>query len=573
MPNFTASYSYPGLSNIFDVAVDSSVGIEPVSARVSCVNPSAQNPSADGTLVIGDGTTTVNLTGCAVVRSEYSPDGSYVSFTLHDRRRKWKEGHIDGAYNTRPNGDESTIENEKTPQQLAELLLDAMGETGYDASALPSDPRPEVEWKADTPARELAALCDLLGFVIGSDSNDNVVLAAAGSGAAPSINSNFLDSATTSYNQEPPPELLRMACGPTQYQMEFTLEPVGIEHTGEIKLIHELSYAPNPANTKHGGFGDQGDYFLDITSSNNGPNGEIIKDSDLAQQSVFKYYRIKELVGGTGPNNLNPHGWSTHFPSNDITSIKAFLPIYNKLNEFTTFAGSKVQKSAYCYGAFEDHRADFGLHVISDKVPWGFSVDGKKGLVIFSERVYQQQGSRSANDVQVDGGAGLNPGDRFAANINIICLCEIDHPILNSKFYYALSRPTGVSGGPPVVTNIRDEVKLRYNHFGQTSNKTAVDVELNYYLDQMADQYVQLPGRVEVYDGFHGVEKNGLVQSVSWSGGSNKPMQTRIGYNQQANPYRPDFKTSQREQARSRAQKDRINKAEKKAKEAESSNG
>ena len=97
-------------------------------------------------------------------RLSATESGQIWQLPVKDRRWAWQFGYIHGSYNRpRPNG---SLIREKTPQELAGLLLDAMGETGYDVSRLPNQTRPEKVWEGALPAAELDALCASLGCIV-----------------------------------------------------------------------------------------------------------------------------------------------------------------------------------------------------------------------------------------------------------------------------------------------------------------------------------------------------------------------------------------------------------------------
>lgn len=167
---------------------------------------------------------------------------------IADRRWKWQFGEISGVYNKRrPNG---RIDNatEKSPRELIELLLAAMGEFAYGfldiTPKLQNNVRPYVEWQADNPAEMLARLCDSLGLrvVLGLDNRAHIC--KLGDGA--SLPKTRIMSGGYSFDPPETPDSLKLVCGPTQFQARIELEAVGLEIDGTVKLLKDLSY--NPAN-------------------------------------------------------------------------------------------------------------------------------------------------------------------------------------------------------------------------------------------------------------------------------------------------------------------------------------
>ena len=77
-------------------------------------------------------------------------DGLVWQVSLLDRRWKWAFGQVWGEFNIRDDGELLVSAFERTPQELAEYLLIAAGESLYDVSQLPNDTRPHVEWVGAT---------------------------------------------------------------------------------------------------------------------------------------------------------------------------------------------------------------------------------------------------------------------------------------------------------------------------------------------------------------------------------------------------------------------------------------
>ena len=212
-----------------------------------------------------------------------SQGGYVIGLSIVDRRWKWAFGAISGRYNLRCADESIDPENRaRRPQELARLLLDGMGETGYDVSLLPNDARPLIEWISAVPAQALADLCDGLGcrVVLGIDNRVRIVRAGLGA---------FLPEGgrvTEGIGIDPPerPDALAVVCGPTRYQAKWELEAVGLDTDGAIKPIDELSYKPSA--------GWENEYpglFSGV---------EGTRSRRRRVESVYRWYRIKKEAGG-----------------------------------------------------------------------------------------------------------------------------------------------------------------------------------------------------------------------------------------------------------------------------------
>ena len=175
---------------------------------------------AGGTLAFEFGSTKFEFPDCRIIAGSATMgnEGESVTLTIQDRRWKWVNQHISGWYNKRsPDGQISKepIDFEKTPQELAKLLLDEMKEGGYDVSKLPNDDRPEVNWDYANPAQELANLAEMYGCRVVLGLDNKVRLCVLGDG--PPIPANGRE-VTDSIGVDPPerPDSIKFVASPTR---------------------------------------------------------------------------------------------------------------------------------------------------------------------------------------------------------------------------------------------------------------------------------------------------------------------------------------------------------------------
>jgi hypothetical protein len=162
-----------------------------------------------------------------------------------DHRWRWAGGQITGEYNKRlPDGTvDPDTENKKTPQQLATLLLTAMGEIGFNVGGLPNGVFPYVKWEATNPARALAALCERCACEITGGERASVVIWPRGVGFdLPASN----DAVTPRWRMPlvDKPARLVAICGETVFQSQLVLLPIGQETDGELRDINDVSFKP-----------------------------------------------------------------------------------------------------------------------------------------------------------------------------------------------------------------------------------------------------------------------------------------------------------------------------------------
>ena len=162
--------TFAGIANIVGGEMTFCRGVQPSCAVLRSV-PSATNlDRKEGTLVFSYGTSVVTFPDAAVVtvgeRTWYGRDGWRFDIKVADRRWKWRYHRINGCYNRR--AADGTIHQfgKKSANELVKILLDSMGETAYDVTAVSSSVYPPCLWNRSRSALELQWICDLLGLIV-----------------------------------------------------------------------------------------------------------------------------------------------------------------------------------------------------------------------------------------------------------------------------------------------------------------------------------------------------------------------------------------------------------------------
>jgi len=239
-----------------------------------------------GTLTITDGTSTVNVTGCRVVRRVLSSSGRgrHWELTIEDSRWRWSENHapVWGQFNVQ---NTAGIEywSKKNAFDIGTMLFDALGETGYDCSALSTDDYPEFNWSAEPAAGALEQLASLYGLTVVPMFNGRFRLLPIGVGSMPPNDDRAMDF----QNADEPktiPDALVFEGGPTRWQQELILEPVGFESfqfQNVVKPIDQLSYTPATGWSKE----DPKTF-----------NGVSAEKRELAKACIWRMYRVKTPI-------------------------------------------------------------------------------------------------------------------------------------------------------------------------------------------------------------------------------------------------------------------------------------
>lgn len=423
------------------------------------------------------------------VRARAGQMGTTFELTILDRRWMWGQnlGQISGQYNTRI-GPMFAPLREKNPRELATLCLDAMGETGFDVSALPINDRPQVDWEIVNPAKALEEICSLYGCAVTLRMNNTVQVVQLGFGAAMPVG--FIES-TESIEGARVPSKLAVVTAPTEWEIDLELEPVGKDFEwGGYKPIDELAYTPA-----------EGWYAPEVEET----EFDIIEDDEqreLAVEHVHRSYRIKL------PDVVNIPLEAAETQPTDLEQI---LPISPRL------AGSTLP--AVVHGRWQRDPADPGSEtreddpVVGEDIPVGsryeasFSIDEDEGVVQFREPVLGrgENGEKIAPKLLLR--CGINLYDTEARRVQRGKV-EIDvDPTSPAGVAYELREDL-----VPVYTFRKDGETLTW-----TDNAQDITDQAGFYLAQRLRNYQTFPSAQATYAGFVPIAADGAIRQVSYS--------------------------------------------------------
>ena len=260
------SATWPGVLGVESCTGTVSHGITP-GVFVMTTYPQLALPQAFGDLSFADGFRVALFRGCKLdaISGHAAADGQTYTLTILDRRWRWRYGSISGRYNQLDGRGKLVPWTIRSPRELAELCLKAMGETNYEIH-LPegltgktneklerilelgenfpqSLANPPTVWDVTPPAEALARLADLYGCrVIFQPFADRVVIAPLGEGGP--LPDGPCEAIAPSLDSPETPSAVGVAGAPVRIQMRLLLEPVGREWDGSYRPVNELSYAP-----------------------------------------------------------------------------------------------------------------------------------------------------------------------------------------------------------------------------------------------------------------------------------------------------------------------------------------
>ena len=515
-PQAYATYANIPPEMVLSASVTVTGSITPSTIQLVCA-PLSSPPAQRGTFTMYYGSRRITFPECrfAEIAQDTGTDGRRVSVvTLLDRRWKWKFGRVRGVYNWWVGNNEAWATNRKTPEELLKILFKAMNETRFRLINVPNKTYPYVDWD-ETPATAFGSLCDILGCRISYDPiTDFVTVAPVGHGAQlPPIEA---DGLADNVKFDPPevPDEIRFMGGKTQVEWDIPLEPVGEGEDGEILALEKLPYKPANGWSKEDPEG-----LFNVEE----------KHRKLARKCIWRYYRPKLPIKITSPVNE---------PA-EIGILERMLPLNTVRVEVTPKTPFRAEepKPAVVWGTWYDQNPS-DLNGDPDKRPdvidtakgkkiiysGGFSIDSERGLVIFSEPVYQY--------VNANGQPPRNFADPAATLIGPAWIYLRVAVSFRDSETFAWHRREEVFTDPPqgrakkipkLIQYVeRDDIAAKaYVDFSANppawkTNKTEFREQASFYVRQAVEKYfIQTPGS-RSYAGLVPISPDAAITQVSW---------------------------------------------------------
>jgi hypothetical protein len=511
--------SFPGVDLVRSWSFTLSYGIFPSAALVE-IAPQFGMPAEVGTMILSLGDVSLEFPGCALDSATVRRDraGMVVSLAILDRRWAWRFGQISGRYNVRDQSGRLDGDTEKSPRELATLLLTAIGEPTADVSLLPDQTRPAVDWVYANPAAELARLAESLGCRVVLGLDGAVSLQPAGKGAdLPETGT----ERTRSFGIDPPtrPDSLLVVCGPTRFETIFRLEAVGQEPTGEIRRINDLSYAPVAGWNNEAWLG-----FANVPDANSRAK---------ARQTIYRWYRLK----CTAPQNTAEQFQIAGYNGN-VNSLWQLLPLeHSRLVTYSDADGTQRPEPPDISGIFWDRSLDNQNIPSRRRYKGAFTLDAERGIVKFAEPVMQVNPAGSSGFVE--------------AELYLTVAHSVQDALTRQPIRRVSERAlpgTALGTGPEVLRrdDLANTIVTNYdslnNPIGTTVNAGDLDAEIAAQLDAAEGAYeTRLTDFVE-YAGIVPISPDGAISQVNWSASAAGAV-TRAGRNSEFSLAVPPYAT------------------------------
>lgn len=505
--------SFPGVIQVVSCRYTRGLGCQPGFAILEML-PQSQLIPVNGTLTFSFNGLSITLPKCRADfgSTDYSINsGKSVFIKIFDRRWAWKWNEISGRYNVRNTDGSLDTDTEKTPQELATLLLEALGEQGFDVSNLPNDDRPFVDWEYDKPAPELDRLCEQYGCRVCLKIHTNkVVIVKLGEGQLLSTTNLF--RLTENFDVAEKPDKLKLVGGWVRFQSKLKLQAVGQEKDGAIKPIDDLSYKPTD-----GWSGVSDETFAVVSDA---------EERKLAQDWIWKAYQIVSQSDGT--QEVPEYGDIEDI--NNLKPIDAFLiETYEDANAVTLF------RPAYVEGIWWNTDTQFNINQdAGTRYPGKFSIERENGIVRFTEEVYQ-----------------LDAATRTEAELYLMCSYHARDPEKRHRIRYIQDKDLGGNNGTgPEIIKRQDivyTVRATYDTTDPTqplepvNNQEQVESDAQSQLDAKAEEYKSFKAYDAGYNGLVQIELDGLTRQVTFSVSKDNGAETLVSVNCESDPYVPRY--------------------------------
>lgn len=501
MADLQALVSFTNVASYESASITLSHGITPSQAVITIL-PQQANIKTRGDFTWWEGGTRMRWVDALAeeARYRYNRAGQVIQITVLDRRWKWQFPTISGHYNVRdftgnifkdkgtgkaPDKKLAVSDSERTVKELIELCLKALGETGYKIDNIPDELRPEVHWEKENAAQALQSLCTMVGCRVVLQLDNKIGIRKQGQGRKLPPNGLVEDYGAALDPPDKPSKLIAV-CGPTWFQVDLKLgDAVGMERTGEIKKIDDLSYKPDD-----GWKTAEPELMEEIQGS---------EDRQLAIEWIYRAY-LFELPAEIKGYKDTPVKWAKQL---HVVGLQVYT---------YKFLGVARNRRAIAFGEWYDEEDgesttgsladELGYNIDRTIVPVGFEIDNERGLIKFNEPVYLH------ND----------DDDAVPAKLKLRTAVQIRDAKTGEWVRHSKEMKLDPKSDTKPREIVIDELRLDVTN-GKEKNRDKLDKELQKRLDIIKEEYEFETPETATYTGWLSVELDGAIQSVTWSMG------------------------------------------------------
>lgn len=416
-------------------------------------------------------------------------------FQAWDRRVTWEKARWSIDANIRYRDGTVKPSTQQSLHELYDTLLDVVNEpAGSQLDNLTVYPR--IKYDSENAVKAFDDLAKLYPASVCRDNSDSYVIRQTGDGMElPDIAAYSATAYDYQATIEAGPKTVKVLCGPTLFQCFLTLEAVGRDTDGTIKLIDDLSYKPAA-----GWEGEDPQFFA----------GVAIGNRHLAFKTVYRMYRVSiQAVPGC---------------SASITNVQQF----DLDDTLISMAGSgdyKMEIPAFIKGQFypySDHFVNTGscVHWAGD-----FRIDHESRCVIFDVPVYLA-------------GSCIEPAVLYLCTGFRVIDSETDDYVRKD---FSDDRDTGV--GEQVLyhpelfeTQVESYLSSCSNSGSPTTNTTAIQEEADQYINAWKEHWdTERDHRDVPYSGTLPLSLSGNIAQITYKlFGGNAPTTRASTYEHEA---------------------------------------
>lgn len=488
-------------------------------------------------------------------------------YNVKDRRWRWQYPVIWGRYNVRDDDNKLEAGTEKTPRELATLLLQALGETGFNVEDLPDDAElsPAVDWDFTPVARQLQELVAMYGCDVHLLPNNTVKIIREGTGSLPPEEDLERTPVSGLTILDAPDEVAAFA-GDTVFESWLELEPIMYEYPdGKTVPLEDSELKPAA-----GWNSVDLDECLAIAESEADPVVQQRKRQQV-KDHLYRTWRPKKFAGEA----TKPPGYTVEIvdgeevPYPDVEDMRLILPLMptRLLPGENSEAGEKKMSPAELGGFFWDtelsrniEHANFRL--IENK---NFQIDTERGHIRLSRPAY-----RYAIFEESIG------GEHMPARLWLRCGYHLRQTLYGPKFTHKFQKPTGYENDTQpewinrsdiyrtVIATYPADYTEPFTPGSPVDNVADIEEILENACDQRILQYaVQQDPTVYPYNKLKQVSTSGRTKQVTHECGHGKLAKTTASVNyehdrQQPLAYQKQQIQRDRDQAAKAAQKFQI---------------
>lgn len=617
MPTAFANASYPGVNAIESVEFTDLVGPAAASATLM-IYPQDGLPAEDGDLVLGYTDQNGAFYSVTIANMHFdlasfvaNEGGRTIRMRLLDERWQWKFGSISGRYNIKfvkcytsafPQGAATEFvdpDHEKTPQQLALLLIEAMGyaDADWDISRLPNDSRPETNWDYANPAQELQRLCDDLGcIIVPVRSTGTWKISVAGvddNGGAGQLPDQYpYVDPLVGVDPAESPDIIEILTAQQLFEARIPLEAVGMEMDQTYRLLYELSYAPFPNYTLDNSLISAAFAFSDSRFSSLSATRQLLTDQslasprDMAIRSIYTTYKVK---GATFALHEPSSFYNVNYNTIAIPGLDKQVPIAqiilteNRVQAYLIPDGSTVVQplKAYVEGiwwsdvrSFDNENYPAGSRIdlaaraktsdgdSDDAISFSIQAaeDARFSLITFSRQITQ---SHQVTD-QVTG--SVFTSTRVPAYLYLHTAVKIRDKNTWQPMRYSVKQWVGDGPAPSdwqtgdylTLSVIKNDIQAwtmgQYSTSGSltgTVNNFSSEVtpRAQFYINQIMKTYQTVGSATRTYTGIFPIDMDGALRQVSWTL-SKSGFDTRASLNTEHDFEKPSYEGRRAQVAR-----------------------